>query len=165
MPNINFVAEYSGYAILNNDADLKPVVFDGKKIEAGKPIVQFSPFNVLDPIKGQYVTKGYVILDNEKDKERIAFVKSYGDNKKAYKEVKSLPRETYQSGGVVTGVSGAPNSPVPDVKAITKSIVEKTRAWMALQQKLFNKNGEQKKDVEEAELNEFNELSKELNLK
>lgn len=169
--NVNFVSDNKGYGIHNNTSNglsdknvPKPaiLVLDGKSYAPGELIAQFGLFLTADAVLGS-VEKGVLSLDSEKDKERIEFLRKYGDNNRAYKEVKNLPLTTFSNGGIVTG-AGASQTLNQTSKEVNKNLVAKTMHYMELKQKLFKVDGTQKKEIEEAELNEFNELAKELNL-
>lgn len=162
MGNIIFASDYSGYEILHNNKE--PLKLDGQEIDSGRAIAKFSPYRVFDEQKGQVVLKGYLILD-EGRADTIEFLRKYPAVNRDYKETKILPQQTNTVGSIVTGV--VPPSNEINLKSLAQETKDKTISLMnrfyELKQKLFKRNGDPREDADEAELQEFNELTKELN--
>lgn len=163
MPNVNFVSDVQ-YELMHNDREGKPIKLDGNIIDNGRPIASFMPIWVIDTYRGQKAKKGFLVLDSEKDAERIAYLRACKDCGKGFKETTYVPRETFDNGSVVTGVTTAVTQRAIDPKVIQQAIIEKTLRWSSLKQKLYKADGTPKPSAEEAELNEFTDLAKELNL-
>lgn len=161
MANVIFVSDFKGYKIM---CGADPITLDGQKYTDGEKIVQFQPYKTIGT-RGM-LEKGHLILDSEKDAERADFLRKHSRNNVDFKEVRTLPTETLENNSIVSGGSMLNNKDL-STGQVAKIAVQKTLQMKDLERKLFKEeNGELvlKAKHDEAELNQYNELKKELGL-
>lgn len=158
MANVIFVSDSKGLRI---QCGSDPVVLDGKSYKDGDTIAQFNQYQTTDVSRG-IVLKGFILLEDEKEPEKIAYLKKHEAHKKAYRQVANLPSRTMDNGSVIN--TGVATGAAVDTASLVKITAEKAIRYGKLEQKLFKGDGTPRADAKEEELNEFNELKKELNL-
>ena len=169
MSNVIFVSD-TCFRHRHNEEE--PMILDGKKYGIGSAIIEFGTLRVFDTHMEMMVVKGQLILDSEKDKEKIEFLRAHPGYKKLFTERKVLPTTTNSNGSVIGILNdNATNNQTPvDVKEMQRQSVEKTIKYMELKQKYFKNDGGLKANFDKedaevaAELTEFENLKKELNL-
>lgn len=170
MSNVIFVAD-TCLKIRNNE---KEAITIGKRVvEPGKEIVSFVGFQVLDVHMGGLVYKGFVTLNpaDSNDKALIDFLMKRPEyEKKIFVQRNSLPQKTYENGSIIRGTEPVVQTQTVDVKAELDAQQKKFKRYLELRQLYFKTDGELKANVDKdnestaAELSEFENLKKELNL-
>jgi len=167
MPNVIFVSDTCFRHRHNAE---EPVVIDGKKYALGSAIIEFGTLRVFDSHMEMMVQKGQLILDSEKDKEKIAFLRNHPGYKKTFAERKILPTTTNKNGSII-GIVDEKTQPISiNVEEAQKRSIEKAVRYMELKQKYFKNDGGLKANVDQEdketaeELTEYETLKKELNL-
>ena len=179
MSNVVYVSDSNGFKIRHNDVDKKSIVLDGRKYANGEVIVQFNPFRSFSEERNAMMMKGFLMLDAEKDKEKIAWLESYPDYNHGFKkEPTGKVPERFSGSGIITGAVASPPIKDEDDKIVKQAIkeaginegIKKGIRYQELKQKYFKIDGELKANVDKedaevaAELTEFETLKKELNL-
>lgn len=174
--NTIYVSDASGYRIRHNSQKDPVITIDNRDYANGEVIAQFNPFKVPNTAQNEVVQKGYLILNNEENKELIKYLNSHPDRGHGFKIVDKLP-QSISSSNIITGVIGAPIQN-EDAKLIREAMkeesmqtgVQKGIRYQELKQKYYKLDGEIKGNIVTsdptviAELKEFDELKKELNL-
>lgn len=161
MANVIFVSDFKGYKIMCGQ---KPITLDGHEFADGNIIVQFQPYKTVG-VRG-LVEKGHLILNSEKDADKVEFLNAHPRKGVDFKEVRSLPTETMENNSVISGGSMTTSNELTPAQ-ISKISIQKTLTMKDLERKLFKEeNGllVLKAKIDEAELNQYNELKKELGL-
>ena len=161
MGNVIFVSDFKGYKLM---CPADPIELDGRKYKDGEVIVQFQPYKAVG-IRG-VIEKGHLILNSDKDAHKIDYLKKFSRVNIDYREVRSLPTETMENNSVVSG-GAIQTSNELSASQISKISIQKTLIMKDLERKLFKEeNGELvlKAKIDEAELNQYSELKKELGL-
>jgi len=161
MANVIFVSDFKGYKLM---CPAEPLKLDGRQYTDGEIIVQFQPYKAVG-IRG-LIEKGHLILNGEKDKDKIEYLNKFPRKGIDYKEVRSLPTETMDNNSVVSGGIQT-NSNELSAGQISAISIQKVLTMKDLERKLFKEeNGGLvlKAKIDEAELNQYNELKKELGL-
>lgn len=161
MANVIFVSDFKGYKIMCGQ---KPITLDGREYADGNIIVQWQPYKAVG-MRGM-IEKGQLILSSEKDAETVEFLNKHPRKGMDFKQVRSLPTETMDNNSVVTGGAMGTNTELSTAQ-IAKISIQKTLAMKDLERKLFKEeNGSLvlKTKIDEAELNQYNELKKELGI-